>query len=390
MIIIRAIAFILHFTLIPFVVGRLITYKKHTGFLADYLVGFFANLGIFYILYSIIVWIQDWITIVYPVYGGFTMLLRAYFIVIALICIAELILEARRIPEIFQYIKSKAAYISSEIKGDRYVAIYAVMFILLIGLQGYMAYGYEINEWSYDDYDYVVLSEDTISTDTLSYVNFIDGSLPNTSEKRTVTSWMTYMAMLTKMSGFEVTTVCHTIAPVFLILLAYMAHYYIAKFLLKKLDDRLIFMIVLSVAYIFGLYSHYSSTFRLLGALWQGKAVLSIIAVPFFMIYLVKAYEADLDNGYLLPVAAVSLGTCSLTSMAMMLIPMVAIFTWIVMSVYHKRIYGIRYLIASLFGPAYLGAFYILFWMLQQDMKSYDFKYFKFRQRNDWWYQWFY
>ena len=99
--------------------------------------------------------------------------------------------------------------------------------------ESYEDYGYEESyddygyEESYDDYDYVVTSNDTIDSDTISYVNFIDGTMPNVSEKRAVASWGTYVAMLAKLSGFEVTTVYHTILPVLLLLVAYLDFYYI-------------------------------------------------------------------------------------------------------------------------------------------------------------------
>jgi len=389
MTILRACVFILHFTLVPIMIGRLITYRARTGWIADYLVGFFGNLAIFYILYSIVEWIQNWCTFVDPVIGGFTLLLKVYGFVLAVLLILWMCLERKSLSKAITKVRIKLINGKLDLIADRFNMIYLLIFIIILVFQMYMAFAYEINQWSYDDYDYVVTSQDTITSDTLSYVNFIDGTMPNVAEKRAVASWGTYVSMLAKTTGFEVTTVYHTILPVFLLLLAYINFYYIAKFLFKKLEDRLVFLIILSVAYIFGLYSHYSSTFRLLGAIWQGKAVLSVIAVPFFMFFLIRAYKEKISNTYLLPIAAISLGVSSLTSLAALFIPILVVLVWLLMCIYHRKIYAVRYLVASLIGPIYLVVFYAFIWMLQHDMQGYDHKYFKFRKTTSWWQRWF-
>lgn len=389
MTILRACVFILHFTLVPIMIGRLITYRARTGWIADYLVGFFGNLAIFYILYSIVEWIQNWCTFVDPVIGGFTLLLKVYGFVLAVLLILWICLERKSLSKAITKVRIKLINGKLDLIADRFNMIYLLIFIIILVFQMYMAFAYEINQWSYDDYDYVVTSQDTITSDTLSYVNFIDGTMPNVAEKRAVASWGTYVSMLAKTTGFEVTTVYHTILPVFLLLLAYINFYYIAKFLFRKLEDRLVFLIILSVAYIFGLYSHYSSTFRLLGAIWQGKAVLSVIAVPFFMFFLIRAYKEKISNTYLLPIAAISLGVSSLTSLAALFIPILVVLVWLLMCIYHRKIYAVRYLVASLIGPIYLIVFYAFIWMLQHDMQGYDHKYFKFRKTTSWWQRWF-
>lgn len=390
MTIIRAMILLLHFTLVPVAVGRLITYRARTNWIADYLVGFFGNLAIFYILYSIAEGLQNWCTVKEPVHGAFSLLLWMYGIVSVIIVAVWLWLERKNFGRVVTKLRFKEAETRVTFTNDRFNIVYTILLIVLLLVQLYMAFGYEINEWSYDDFDYVVNSKDTIETDTLSYVNNIDGTMPNVAEKRAVASWGTYVAMLSVTSGYEVTTVYHTILPVILLLIAYGNNYFIASALLHKIDDRIIFLIILSVANIFGLYSHYSATFRLLGAIWQGKAVLSVIAIPFFLVYLFKLYNKDVKTAYVLPIAAISLGASSLTSLSEMLLPAFVVMIWIVMCIYKRRIYGLRYLLASLVGPAYVGLFYIFIRMLQMDMQSSSQKFFKKRIEKQWILKWFY
>ncbi len=392
MTLIRAIAFLLHFTLVPVAVGRLITYKlrktQDESPIATYVLGLFGALGIFYIFCSILVWHQYWNTFTEPFTGCFTALCIAYSVVIAVLAIVWIKKDLAAIKKFPAYVRAKFAHCKGNFKNSKLIAVYALIFVALLVVQLYFAFAYEINEWSYDDYDYVVNSQDTITTDTIAYANFITGEMPYTSEKRVVTAWPTYIAYLARVSSFEVTTVCHTILPVILLIIAYTVFYYISQFLFKDDENRLIFMILLSMANIFGLYSHYSVTFRLLGAIWQGKAVLCAIAVPFFMVYLFDAYSKEITNSKLISIALFSLGSCSLTTMSALLVTATAVAVWLCMSIYNRKPWGIRYLIASLFGVLYLLIFFLLMRALLNDMKHGSNIFNRSRSTN-WWYKWF-
>ena len=278
----------------------------------------------------------------------------------------------------------------NQIKANKFLGIYIIAFAAILIVQLYFAFAYEINEWSYDDYDYVVNSQDTITTDTIAYANYVNGEMPYTAEKRAVTAWPTFIAYMAKVSSFEVTTVCHTIMPVILLIVAYIVYYYIASFIFKDAENRFIFLVVLSVANIFGLYSHYSSTFRLLGAIWQGKALLTAVAIPFFTIYLFETYKNNFDKHKVISLAMISLGAASLTTMSALLITITVVSAWLAMSIYNRKIVDLRYLISSLFGVIYLVVFYTLMSALIKDMHRADGEVFFKRGRDiNWWYKWF-
>lgn len=398
MTIIRAIAFLLHFTVVPVALGRLITYKHDAvlkeNFYFTYLVGWFSSLGIFYVLCSVIEWHQYWNTFDKPFTGTFTALCVSYSLIVAFLMLVWMKKDYASIKKIPLFIRDVLRRIKNTgilgIKRHWCLVIYTVAFVSILLVQLYFAYGYQIGEWSYDDYDYVVNSQDTITTDTIAYTNYITGEMPFTADKRAVTAWPTYIAYLAKLSGFEVATICHTILPVVLLLVAYIAIFYTAIFLFQDKENCMIFMCITSFLYMFGLYSHSSPTFRLLAALWQGKAVLSVIAVPFLMIFLIKSYMNELTNARVIPLALTSLGICSLSSMSMVLIPCLCFGIWFVMCIYHRRIYGLRYLIASLFGCMYLYGFYVLIRMLLSDMTANNQTQFFIRGKDiNWWYRWF-
>ncbi len=392
MTILGALLLLLHFTLVPLAVGRLITYPVknplHRQPAAVYVLGLFASFGVFFILYGILVWFQYWNTFDVPITGCFTALVWSYSVVIATLVVLWLWLDRAAIKGIFSYIRQRLSSWQRDIKGDVFVLVYGIIFAAVLLVQLYFAYGYEVNEWSYDDYDYVVNSQDMISSDTLSYVSYTTGEMPNNQEKRVVVSWPAYISYLAKISGFEVTTVAHTIMPPLFLLIAYLVYFYLSGLIFTKLDNRLIFMILLAVGFAFGLHSHYSVSFRLLCTIWQGKAILSAILVPFMITYLAFLYSDKVDRGNLLPLVSIAIGSCSLTTMSMLLFPMTVILMWLVMSIYHRRLYEVSYLIACLAGPVLALGFYFLITILFSDMQGLTHYFIRGRDIN-WWYKWF-
>lgn len=377
----------------PAAFGQLITYRVKDESLKTpiivYITGLLGSWGLFYVLFAALEWHQNWITFNEIVTGCFTGLTYIYSVVCGIVVVIAGVIFAKKFKsfkaETGDYLKcTKDDYLA-----NKFTFIYLGIFIVALAIQCYFAFGYEINEWSYDDYDYVVSSLDTISNDVLANTSVITGSPQTMLEKRAVASWTTYIAYLAKVSGFEVTTICHTILPVLLLLVAYSVYFWISGLLFKEIDNRLIFMDIFAVALMFGQYSHYSLTFRMLCTLWQGKAVLFTISVPFLLAYFIKLYSVDIDNGNILPLIAVSLGSTSLSAMSMMVVGLVVVLTWIAMSIYSKKPQSLRYLIAGMVGPLFQYVFYKLIVLLLEDMQGHWPQHFNRSREKSWWYRWF-
>lgn len=363
MILIRALAFLLHFTLVPVAVGRLITYRSQNHILKSptvrYVTGFFGAQAIFFLLNFGFLWYQNKTMTTQLIVGGFHRLTITYSVIVAALVILWFVLDFKTFKKDLLSYRIRINTMLHEVKYNKLTIVYAIIFTILVVLQLYAAYRYEVNEWSYDDYDYVVTSVDDIDSDMITNVNFITGEAPYTSPKRAAQSWTTYISYLSVVSSFDVTTVCHTILPVILLLVAYGIYFYMAKFLFAKLEDRMIFMVILATAYIMGMFSHYSPTFRLLCTLWQGKAVLTALVVPFLICFLSRVFASELDNKVACVIALISLGACSLTVSTVFVMVMTVLGIFISMSIYHRKIYGVRYLLAGLFGPFVQSIVYI-------------------------------
>ena len=393
--ILGAISLLLDFTIVPIALGRLITYKtadsRFNRYLKQYLAGFFASLAVFYVIFAVIEWQQNWNTSDEVLTGGFTAVSLIYSIVMAVVIVFWLIRDFRNIKSFCIDVRNRLIGLKKECKTNRFLVVYGLIALALLVVQMYFSYAYEVNEWSYDDYDYVVASVDTIKNDMLANSSMYDGEMQNMHEKRASTSWTTQIAYYSLKSGFEVTTVCHTILPVLLLLVAYAAYYYMATLLIKTKENRLIFMILLQLLFIFGMHSHYSATFRLLCVLWQGKAVLCAIGVPFYTTYLMEYYSKKISSFNMISIAFVSLGLCSLTTMSIPMVGIIGLLTFVAMSIYKRKPVGVRYLLASMVGPLFQSVFYVLLKWLLEDMRSIGtYQHFPDRiTKQVWWHKWF-
>ena len=112
-----------------------------------------------------------------------------------------------------------------------------------------------------------------------------------------------------------VTMVERTFSYTLNLLLAYSCYNYMAEDLYEKRKNRIIFLIFVSLLYLFGYHSHYSMTFRLLGPNSQGKAVLAVIFVPLLFVLFRKMLDYPYDRKFGVLLLFLSDAACSLSLM---------------------------------------------------------------------------
>ncbi len=152
-------------------------------------------------------------------------------------------------------------------------------------------------ESSADDASYIALSLDTLSTDRIAQLDPYTGLEGAISLKRILTSWNFYLSFLGKISGIHVAAIAHTILPILLVPMAYMAYLLIGRAIFGKNRKRTVqFLLWLSLLFTFGAYSIYTVTYRLTIVVWQGKAVMVTIILPFLFCFLIKMKEIKLKK----------------------------------------------------------------------------------------------
>lgn len=346
MFLLKCVMIILILGVIPMLIGEMIVYKDKSDVfqsaIMKYMMGFFSAMSLFWILCLVMTFLKVSFTILCITYSSCILLL-------SIVSIWLCYVKKQNWKKEWKCIKPKG-----------YEMVYIILFLLLFGMQVYFAFFYESTVWSYDDATYVVLSQDTISSDHMYMSDKVTGLMTDFSPKRVMNSWPIYIAYLSKMSGFHVTTITHTIFPVIFLFIGYGVYSIFASGLLKEREDRLIFLCVLSVLFIFGFHTPYSLTFRFLVTLWQGKAVLSAIVLPFLFAVLPRIYEQKFclrTAGYLL---LISMSACSLTMMGSGMIIAIYVGMWLVFSIYKRRFTGTWYCFWGTIIPAIQMVVYLL------------------------------
>lgn len=324
---------------IPYLLGNLISYKESGNLLKSlisrYILGLFTSLSLFWILCVPMTLLK--IT--------FSTLIVSYSILLIILCtISILLCFKRNPPQDLSLKQNKIPFRNTE-------KVFFIIFSVFAIIQLYFATFYESTVWSYDDYDYIVRSLDTITSNHMHLTNIITGNEIRLIYKRALTSWEIYIAYISKLSGFHVTTIAHTIFPPFFLVVAYSVYYYIADQLFHKREDKLIFLCVLSCTIIFGLYSPYALSFRLLVALWQGKAILSAIVIPFLIFFLPNLYMNAKKVRSAAYLSIISAAACSLTMMGSGMTIAVYFIMLIVISLYKRHVVGLPYFFSGCIVP---------------------------------------
>lgn len=349
MLIIKCIIIFAMLAVVPLLLGALATHGDSAGggcpLAVKFLAGLFASWALFWVLCVPMAFLRVSFTALTALYSG----------CIAILCGVAIwvCFRGRPVHGILSGLWKARPF-------SRFERVYFIMLMALLGIQLYYALFYDATIWTYDDYEYVVRSQDTISSGHMSLTDVVTGNETGFSYKRVLNSWDIYIAYLSRISGFQVTTMAHTVIPVVLLLVAWCAYYYMATRLFEQRENRLIFLCVLSVALMFGLYSQYSLTFRLLVALWQGKAVLSAIVVPFLIAFLPDVYTQKGYGRAYVYLTLTSMAACSLTMMGPGMVIAVYVGMAAAISLCRRKPVGIKHCFCGCLVPTAQIAVYLL------------------------------
>lgn len=221
---------------------------------------------------------------------------------------------------------------------NKFQWFYFTFFLILLAIQLYYAMRYSITYMSYDDATYLTYANSAVQDDKMYLTHYITGNAKQLDFQRSLQSSILFISYMSYITGINVTTMAHTIMSVQLVIMAYGIYYIMAQSFFKKIDNRLIFMIILEVLYIFGYYSPYSMTFRLLGPIWQGKAILEVILTPYLFVYIADIFKNEYSrtHGIQLMMYSVASTAFSLGGTGTMMIIVFVIGVLLTLFVYKK------------------------------------------------------
>lgn len=226
--------------------------------------------------------------------------------------------------------------------------------------------------YSGDDTTYITMANDTVETDQIYLTDYLTGencSLADVSPKYTLTSYLIFTSYLAKISGLHVLIVCKTILPILVIGMAYCIWTVMAEELFKwNKEKTACFVILLSVLNIFGSFSNYTISFRLLVCSWQGKALLAVVVLPYLFFYCWQLFWKEYNRRQLiivfLAMLAASSGTVFGNGLAPIMILLIALIAGIYRKNYRMILHaGICCMPNVLLMMIYMGYGHILTWL---------------------------
>ena len=131
--------------------------------------------------------------------------------------------------------------------------------------------------------------------------------------KDMVAPWVMYIAALSKIMRVHPAIMAHTILPVFLLCLGYIAYGVIAKRIFESEDKRVLFLLLISVCLMFTAVTTQTSASFFFRRLWQGKAVVAGVMIPFLYGFLPVILEKPEEKKNFLLLLIINSATCLLS-----------------------------------------------------------------------------
>lgn len=212
-----------------------------------------------------------------------------------------------------------------------------IIAMILIFLQVFVEVRYMHED--YDDSNFLGKATIAIDTNSLYRYDDIGYEYVNLPSRHVFSPFPIYTATLSTLIGIHPLILARTIFPGIFIFMAYMIYAMIAKELFKGDNKKtLIFLIILSVLYIFGAYSIYTNFVFLLYRIWQGKAILANIAIPFIWLIFLKFINKNTKIFGFFILLLTLWGADLLSSMALSLATLSAIILAMIWGVKDKKI----------------------------------------------------
>lgn len=174
-----------------------------------------------------------------------------------------------------------------------------------------------------DDSEFVAIASTTVHTDSiLQYDGMTGNEAMETVMKRLLAPFSILLAYYADVSGFHPAVFCHTVYPVFMIVILFAAYFAIGVHWCREDREKTdLFVLFVGVCMLAGGYSSFSLGARVLFRIWQGKSVLMALAMPAVFVQLSRMVEEKITLKKWLGMLALIFGCTLTSSMADILLP---------------------------------------------------------------------
>lgn len=297
---------IIWLAIIPCFIGlNIIKYlkKENTNIFLAYIVGILINFLVFEILAIPFTFAKF----------TFNALANTWTVLILILLVISIIFNKNNFKSIFKATKEKIKIMPKFL---------SVVFLILLFFQMYMSFNYMYED--YDDSNFVAKSTIAIDTNTLFVYDDVGLEYVKFPTRHVFSPFPYYIATISRLVDIHPTILAHTILPSIFIVVAYIGFYLIGNSLFKNDKKKtMVFMIILSVLYIFGKYSRYAIFIRLLGRTWQGKSLLANIILPFIVYLFLEFLNDNEKNKFFWIMLFITLWSSDLLSSMSLFLPII-------------------------------------------------------------------
>ena len=234
----------------------------------------------------------------------FSRLFYLYSAVLFLLGLFAVIIRRRYLGEVWLNAKER---ISHADKKWAWVILFLIVTVGLLSITTPHIYG--------DDKTYIAMINDIISSNTLYLTDVETGEAANwILAKYSLSSYWTFLAWIAKATGLHPLILCKTVLVFFFFAMSYAVMGLLASYLFYNSERRMmLFFAFLNLINLFGGFSGYTTSFRLLTWIWQSKAFLAIIVLPFLFYYCNLVFEKKTTVFELFLLFLFIFATCSTT-----------------------------------------------------------------------------
>jgi len=291
--------------IVPILIGTLVINQlfkaEKTDLLLAVVCGAICMLAIFYILVIPVLFLKI------PLHT----LVICWSCLILYLCGLSLLMNWKRHKEIFSY----------NLRQIKTLPWVAILIIILIMAQAFIIAWYQHEDA--DDAFYVASATTAVSTDSIfQYDPYTGLSLDVYPARYVLSPFPIFIALLSKLVLIHPAIVAHTVLPAVLIPLSYVILAVLGKMLFPDRPSAvLLFLLFLCILNVFGNVSVYTNSTFLLFRIWQGKAVLANVVLPATLYFSFSAMSEKKKSGEWIILFACALSACLVSSMGILLAP---------------------------------------------------------------------
>lgn len=241
------------------------------------------------------------------------------------------------------------------------ISLFGIAAIVVIAVQIFMVMYYA--HMDADDAVYVGAATTAIYTDEIysisTYTGYPYAKIPS---RYILSPFPIFLAIVSQLSGgLHPAIMAHTFLAAVLLILAYAVMFFLAKKWFEGRNEaQEIFVLCVAVINWFSAYSVYNTGMFQMIRLWQGKAVLAAVMIP-LMYYLAESLllSEHKESGNWLLLFMANMSCCLISSMGIMLSPLVIGAVSLIGLLKHRNLKRLFYSILCCIPSGILGIVYI-------------------------------